>query len=129
MLDFEEKFDAWLEMALNTEVPETIKAFSFNLYEPAFEKGVKFGIELIGSGQFDLNNPDWACDEVWEPKNRRLSIPIEYSGKDWESCLKKITELVKKELDSNKEYIKKLKSKHGVGIGFVDGDLEIIFKP
>ncbi len=89
-MKFDQQFENWVKKSLNSELPNNIKAFSFNLYEPALVEGVKFGIELIGAGAFDLENPDWACEEVWKPENRQLFIPIKYSGDTWELCLEKM---------------------------------------
>jgi len=126
-MDFESDFATWLASSLSQCIPDSVIAFSFNLYEPAMVDGVKFGIELIGSGEFDANDPDWACDEIWEPEIRGVNIPITYSGEAWEECLQKLKALVILELDSPETEI--LKSRRGVGIGFVGGDLEIIWKP
>ena len=45
---------------------------------------MKFRIELIDSGEFDEDDPDWACDEVWVPVPRGINIPLTYSGDTWE---------------------------------------------
>lgn len=127
MASFQNEFRQWLEGGLDADIPEDVKAYSFNLYEPAFEEGVKFGVELIGASAFDPNNSDWACEEVWEPAQRRLSIPIEYSGDMWNICLERMKVLTLEFLESDCPVAKKLKSKAGVGIGFVGGDLEIIW--
>ncbi len=86
-------------------------------------------IELIGAGMFDENDPDWPCDEVWEPVPRNLFIPVGYSGENWESCLQRLRALVLKEFDADSPAARMLQSSQGIGIGFVDGDLEIIWKP
>jgi hypothetical protein len=91
--------------------------------------GVKFGVEIIGAGEFDANDPDWVCDEVWEPEQRKLNIPIEYSGNSWEMCLERITKLVTDTLKENLNLATKLKESMGVGVGFVDGDLIIVWQP
>lgn len=120
-------FDDWLEKSLGTEIPDEVKAFSFNLDESAFEEGYEFGVELIGAERFDLEDEDWACDEIWEPTQRKIFIPISYSSENWESCLTKMRDLVVKYLSSNKSAAQKLKSREGIGIGFVDGNLEVIW--
>ena len=126
-MSFEEKFTNWLENSLAAVSSKKIKGFSFNLFEPAAIPGVKFGIELIGAQAFDKNDADWACEEIWEPPQRQLPIPIEYSGDTWEVCLDRMKKLVVKHLDSNSDTAKKLKAVEGVGVGFVDGDLEIVW--
>jgi len=70
MNGFEKNFEEWLEESLEQDIPDKVKAFSFNLYESSLREGYEFGIELIGAYRFDLNDEDWACDEVWEPPQR-----------------------------------------------------------
>ncbi|MDR2012170.1 MAG: hypothetical protein LBQ20_03845 [Rhodanobacter sp.] len=125
---FEADFTEWLKQALETKAPAKVKAFSFNLFEPAEIKNVKFGVELIGAGTFDEDDPDWATDEVWEPSQRWIGIPLSYSGKKWEACLEKITSLLSRQIESSTEVAKILQSKKAVAVGFVDGDLEVIWQ-
>lgn len=128
-MDFEQTFASWLTSSLEEELPGSVKAFSFNLYEPALVDGVKFGIELIGAGEFNKDDPDWACDEVWEPETRGINIQVAYSGDQWEQCLQNLKALLIRTLDSDSPAVRKLKSSQGIAIGFVDGDLEIVWKP
>ncbi|MEJ2613067.1 MAG: hypothetical protein P8179_24185 [Candidatus Thiodiazotropha sp.] len=128
-MDFENTFESWLSNSLSQEIPDSVRAFSFNLYEPALVDDVKFGVELIGAESFNEDDSDWACDEVWEPTTRGINIPITYSGNSWETCLERLKALVIKHLSTDAAYSMKMKSKQGVGVGFVDGDLEIVWKP
>ncbi|MFN2393998.1 MAG: hypothetical protein ABR566_18815, partial [Pyrinomonadaceae bacterium] len=82
----------------------------------------------IDANAFDLENEDWACEEIWEPQSRQLSIPLNYSGDSWQECLETMKNLTIRFLNSDSNAAKKLKSKEGVGIGFVDGNLEIIWR-
>jgi hypothetical protein len=118
-----------LDASLSQVVPSSVKAFTFNLYEPWHIDGVNFGIELVGTSEFDEEDPDWACAEEWEPEIRGINIPVSYSGQEWEECLLNIKTLLIKQLKNDSSSIRKLKSKQGIGYGFVDGDLEIIWKP
>lgn len=88
-MDFTDQFERWLKDALRSAVPPEVQAYSFNLYEPAGEKGVRFGVEMIGARRFDAIDPDWVRDEVWAPRNRRLNIPQSFSGNEWEGCLER----------------------------------------
>lgn len=128
-MDFENNFVSWLSNSLSQEIPDSVRAFSFNLYEPALVNDVKFGIELIGAESFDEHDSDWACEEVWEPATRSIDIPLSYSSESWETCLERVKALVMKHLSTDAVYSMKLKSKQGVGVGFVDGDLEMVWKP
>jgi hypothetical protein len=128
-MDFEATFTQWLESCGAEAIPTTVQGFSFNLFEPAGETGVKFGIELVGADRFDEDDPDWACDEVWSPKARRLPIPVDYSGTTWDQCLQTMKTLVLKQLKADTPMARRLKMVQGIGIGFVDGDMEVIWKP
>ena len=127
-MDFENEFALWLENGLDVEIPEGIRGFSFNLFEPARIPGVKFGIEIIEAATFDEEDPDWTYDEIWEPSIRQLAIPLDFSGDKWKVCLDRMKELVVNYLKSNTNATRKLKSVEGVGLGFIDGDLEIVWK-
>ena len=87
-----------------------------------------FGMDLIGAESFDPEDSDWACDEVWAPTERILYIPVSDSGKGWEECLERMSSLIKTYLDSDQPAAQTLKSKAGIGIGFVDGDLNPIWQ-
>lgn len=128
-MTFESIFTSWLAVATKPPISDEVKAFAFNLYEPAGKPNVKFGIELIGAGHFNEDDPDWPCDEIWEPQPRGIDIPVSYSGTDWESCLDKMKTLVATLLSKNDAVALKLKVVEGIGIGFVDGDLEIVWMP
>jgi hypothetical protein len=127
-IDFEQLFARWLGDCIDQGVPDDVCAFSFSLYEPANVPGVMFDIELIGAGEFDAEDPDWTCDEVWAPEPRWLPIPVEYSGEDWETCLEKLKSLVLRQLETDTPQVQVLKASQGIGLGFVDGDLEIIWQ-
>ena len=118
------QFRHWLDAAAS-QTSADIAAFSFNLYEPALVPGVKFGIELIGARAFSADDSDWPCDEIWSPDPRGIDIPEEFSGSDWEVCLEKAKALVLDYLASPSG--RWLHSGEAVGLGFVDGDLEVVW--
>lgn len=126
-MSFPEEFNSWLDRAIQSGVPASVKAFSFNLFEPAFVEGVKFGVEVIGASQFDECNSDWACDEIWEPNERRLNIPLSFSGETWDECLSKVQYLIQNFLAADSATARALKSREGIGVGFVDGDLNVLW--
>ncbi|QDT81246.1 hypothetical protein Mal35_47270 [Gimesia maris] len=125
---FQEQFETWLSNSLEEEIPAEVVAFHFNLYESTGQDDVIFGIDLIGAESFDPDDSDWACDEVWAPAERILYIPVSDSGKDWEECLERMSTLIQTYLDSDLPAANTLKSKSGIGIGFVDGDLKLIWQ-
>ena len=108
-------------------IPSKVQAFSINLYEQT-KPGSAFGLEIIGAGAFDPADADWACDEVWQPEARGIDIPVGYSGQDWQSCLDRMKGLVIDLLGSDEPWVATIKEKHGLGLGFVDGALEIVWQ-
>ena len=129
-MEFEAQFSQWLDESLAAEVPDEVKAFAFLLWEPAEIEGSKFAVDLVGTARFDADDPqgDWACDEVWEPPAQSLPIPESYSGKSWKPCLKKLTTLARRQLASPSTATAHLKSREGIGIGFIDGDMAVIWQ-
>ncbi len=114
------EFEAWLDAALEAGGPDGVAAFNFNLYEDADDL---WSIELIGAPSFDAENPDWACDEVFTNREDPLSWSAET---DWEEVLETMTQCVEKYLIEG-EYAPVLKDSEAVGIGFVDGDITIVY--
>ena len=127
-MSFKNKLILWMEEALSGDIPEEVCAFSFNLFQPARVENVKFGIQLVGCDKFDEKDDYWPCNEIWEPKNRNLYIPIKISGESWEDCQDVMLRELKEILNMDYKFNTVLKSKLGIGLGFVDGDLFIIFK-
>lgn len=121
-MNFKEKLTDWINESLHHAPLDEIKGFSFNLFESADG----FWIELIGSGVFDLADSDWACEKIFEPPQRNLLIPVDISGNTWEECLINMKELINVYYDSKEPGAQVLRKVDGVGIGFVDGDLEIL---
>ena len=114
------EFTEWLDEHLPTALPPEVKGLSFNLNENADS----FSIELVGTEEFNEEDPDWACEEIWEPAKRKIELSI--SG-DWSDCLEKMKSVALDYLiNGRKKEI--FDTVEGVGIGFVDGDLEIIKK-
>jgi len=127
-VSFEKQFNEWLEEGLKNSIPDSVKAFYFYLFEYPETAEFRFGIGLIGASTFDEDDDDWACDEVWEMPIREIDIPISYSGLDWEECLLKAKALINGCLNKMPDN-GLLKSRLAIGVGFVSGDVEVIWKP
>lgn len=125
-MTYEEEFKHWIDSCFQQAIPNSVVAFSFNLFEVAETSEVKFGIEMVGTASFDEDDSDWACDEVWEPEVRQTPIPKQFSGDDWEKCLINVKSLLQSYIESHSSTEK---FKQGVGIGFVDGELEVLWQP
>ena len=111
----------WIDNALSTNISEQVIAFCFNLYEDTNNNWV---MELVGSDWFDLENEDWPSNELTEFDTRenpyRWKIDCE-----WDEALAYMVNQLKEYLEVGK-YAELLKSSTGVGVGFVDGNIEIL---
>ena len=76
------------------------------------------------TSEFDENDDDWACCEVFS--TRENPFEIEQEG-DWQTVEEIFEEWISDYL-ANGKLSEKMKQNEAVGIGFVDGDLTILFK-
>lgn len=116
------KVSEWIDGILSDGVPDEAVAFCFNLYE---NDEYYWSMELIGAGRFDPEDQDWACDEVTD-FNSRESLFTFQAECEWDEALQTMIDILKKYLNDGK-YADLLKSRDSVGVGFVDGDIEIIY--
>ena len=113
----------WINDTLKDKViTSDIVAFCFNLYE---ESDGSWAMELVGTQRFDLEDEDWACDEVTDFGSREDLYNWEMEC-EWEEALEYMVNELKQYL-SNGKNAELLKSKTGVGVGFVDGNIEILY--
>lgn len=84
-----------------------------------------WSMELVGTGRFDANDSDWSCDEITDFGTRVGLLSWNKEAK-WDGILKEMISVVTQYLETGK-YAEVLKSKAGVGIGFVDGDIELLY--
>lgn len=115
------KFSAWLDGILENTYFEEVKAFNFNLYETEDEH--KFDIQIIGSPVYDKNDSDWACEEIFTSGENVFRVDAE----DWITCLETSSELVQDYLRSGK-FRNVLTKTLAVSVGFVDGDLSVLYE-
>lgn len=113
--EIRERLAAWLERA-SVDAPADIIAFSINLYDEPF------AAELVGSTYYEENDPDWACEEAFEPKERRFELPKSAFGATWEEGLDYICGVVRAYLAESGRGAR-LKKATAITVGFVDGDL------
>ncbi len=111
----------WIDNVLNSDIPDKIAAFCFNLYE---EGNGSWSMELVGASRFDLEDEDWPCDEITDFDSRKDPYKWEMDCTWQEALAHMVNEL--KEYLANGKHAELLKSRTGVGVGFVDGDIEIL---
>ncbi|MGN0621946.1 MAG: hypothetical protein ACI4I9_08765 [Porcipelethomonas sp.] len=119
-----EMFAQWLDELLENELPDGIIAFNFNLYDG--EENT-YDIQLIGSDKFSEDDYDWACSEVYSSEEDVCYVDVEDDIEDWHAAQKLFEFWVKKYIDEGK-YSEKLKKSKAVGIGFIDGDIDIVYR-
>ena len=115
-----EKFADWLDAVPINNLPENAAAINFNIYE---EIDSNWSVQLIASERFDPDDEDWACDEIFTTGEELFRWQQE---SEWEEILEVVKELVGKYLDVGK-YAENLKKYRAVAVGFVDGNLEILY--
>ena len=117
-----ELIETWLNNILGQDIPSSVVALNFNLYE---DEDSKWSMELVGTASFDLEDEDWCCDEIFDFGTR--TNPLTWKEeKEWNDILTQIQTILKRYLQQGK-YSDVLKQYQGVGMGFVDGDIEILF--
>lgn len=124
-----EEFSHWLDSLLeNNDMPENTVAFNFNLYEESEEDSV-CGIQLIAADRFDPENgDDWACCEAWSSEEDIFCVSTaDEDDRLWQGAQKLITEMISEYLENGK-YGNILTAATAVGVGFVDGDIDIIYR-
>ncbi|SDQ84216.1 hypothetical protein [Pseudoxanthomonas sp. CF125] len=119
-------FFSWLDSALSQPIPARTEAFHFNLYEGADSVHV----QLVGTEAFLPGaNPStdyWPSAETFSTGEDIFEVPFTVAGPDWRAWLKTLIDLVNSYIaDGSKSGI--LRSRMGVGIGFVDGDMHVLW--
>ena len=114
-------FENWLDNIIEAGISPEIIAVNFNLYE---DENNSWSIEFVGTDSFDADDSDWACAEVFVTRDAPLSWIQETS---WETILAAVINDINTYLNFGK-YAEKLKSYAGIGVGFVDGDISIIYQ-
>lgn len=117
------QFNAWVDRLLIEFGATPVVAYNFNLYE--HEDG--FAIQLVGTGSFDPKDEDWACDEIFSSGEDLFYLPHAVVGNQWQTGLETANSLVKHYLQHGK-YATLMKATRGVGVGFVNGNIDLVYK-
>lgn len=114
------KFEKWLDKIFGENMPLPGIAINFNLYE---DDDSQWSIQIISSAEFDEENPDWCCDEEFSSGEDLFTWKHDTG---WEEILDISCEMIRKYLSEGK-YADEIKNYDGIAVGFVDGDLEILY--
>ena len=107
-----EKFIEWAENALQDAELSNVVALNFNLYE---DQDSFWAVEIVGTSSFDENFVTRDNPFTWEEET------------DSDAILKEVTEWIGDLLDGT-VLMEMLDRLQGIGVGFVDGDIEIVYK-
>lgn len=126
-MDLYIEFEKWIDDILeNNDMPEETAAYCFNLYEESVEDSV-YGVQLIAADTFDEEDGDWACEECWSSEENIFCVELsDEENKDWKAALGLISGWAKEYLAHGKNA--DILTSKPIGIGFVDGDLELLHK-
>ncbi|WP_240843806.1 hypothetical protein [Acidaminobacter sp. JC074] len=92
-----------------------------------YEDDTSYHVQLIGSSTTpEDDEDDWVCDEIYSIYEDFFIIKKEIAGDSWEYGFDFSGKLVKKYLEDGK-YSNIFKRKNCLDIGFVDGDIDIIY--
>lgn len=114
-------FEKWIDKLLEENMPLDGVAVCINLYE---EGDSEWAAQLITAPSFDEEDDEWCCDEVFSSEE---DLFIWKQKGSWEEALKKATDALCDYLTDGK-YAEDLKEYEAIAIGFVDGDLDIVYK-
>lgn len=115
-------FSSWLDNAMSGGIPKESAAAYFCLYEEHGEH--LWGVQLICTDDFNPDDDDWACYETFTTGEDLFRWDTDM---EWEDAQNTAEKLVEKYLSEGK-YSETLKALHGVGVGFDDGDITILYK-
>lgn len=113
----------WLDTLLGDgQLPSNVVAIGFNLYDKGQDS---WTMEMVGTGRFSLDDDSWLSDEIIDFGTRQYPLVWEQAS-DWKTILAEAVLHLKEYLDHGK-HAHCLKTVAGVGVGFADGDIEILY--
>jgi hypothetical protein len=122
-----QEFFRWTDQALSQVIPESTVAFHFNLYEGMDSVHV----QLIGTESFvpgEVPERDyWPGAETFSTGEDIFEIPFSVAGSEWTEWLKMSIEMAQSYIAGGGES-DVLRASRGVGIGFVDGDMHVLWQ-
>jgi len=120
--DMFKQISDWIDNTLINNSMDNIVAIAFNLYD---DGNNTWSLEMVGTSEFDIDDSDWACNEVSDFGTR--DNPFVWNAESsWEDILQSVSTILKKYLEEGKN-ADRLKMLEGIGVGFVDGDIEILY--
>ena len=116
-------FNKWIDAALSRKIPRNTAAFHFNLYEGRDSVHV----QLTGTKRFDAGSQDWPEECTFTTGEDIFEFPYSAVTAKWETNLKASISAIRQYLSSGAN-APVLKSLEGVGVGYVDGDVHVVWQ-
>ncbi len=120
-------FAKWLDGVFEKEIPDDVVALSFNIYEEWSDR-MDWSVVVVGTSSFDKDDQDWACDETTDFGTRDNLFWWIKSTEDttYENVEREVEEALLRYLEVGR-HADKLKALRGVGTGFVDDALHLVY--
>ena len=118
------EFFSWADEALAQPISKDTVAFHFNLYEGTDSVHV----QIMGTDSFAGGEQYWPGDETFSTGEDVFYVPFESAGAEWPDLLESLKRLVSDYIASG-DKAEVLRRSRGVGIGFVDGDMHVLWQP
>ena len=116
------ELSTWLDGTLSQDIPDGAAAFCFNLYDDGDDN---WSLELVATERFDPADADWPCEELDDFGTRDEPFAWNEAAEP-NAIYEEINDLLARYLEEGSK-ADVLTSLSGVGLGFVDGDLGIIY--
>lgn len=117
------EFFAWVDEALARPMPNSTAAFHFNLYQ-----GTRpVHVQIMGTNSFEDGEQYWPGDRTFSTGEDVFHVPFESAGAEWTEWLETLKQLVSDYIASGRRS-DVLRLSKGVGIGFVDGDMYVLWQ-
>ncbi|MBR1592702.1 MAG: hypothetical protein IJ666_06810 [Ruminococcus sp.] len=120
------EFESWIDYLLETNnMPEDTRAYCFNLYD---EGENIYSLQIVAANSYSDTDSDWPCDQVWSSGEDIFSIDIsDEDTKDRQHAYEIFKDIIAEYL-LNGKYRNLLTSYLALAMGYIDGELEIIYK-
>lgn len=119
-----DEFFTWADEALGQPIPNGTVAFHFNLYEGS----ESVHVQIMGTDSFDGGEQYWPGNETFSTGEDVFYVPFANAGSEWPEWLESSKQLVSDYIASGARS-EVLRRSRGVGIGFVDGDMYVLWQP
>jgi hypothetical protein len=116
------EFFAWADRHVSQFIHANAVAFHFNLYEGHDSVHV----QIDGTDSFNTENY-WPGKRICSSGEDIFEVPFECAGANWRDWLQTLTALCT-DYVSKGERSDVLRKSLGVGIGFVDGDMYVLWQ-